>query len=106
MVDADKYLDNAVTTAILMDAGIALMRQNIRRRHPGDTETEIDALLSAWLRRANDPIPVEARGFNRSRNLVEALMNAWYAFRPNSLPSQSVHSAAARTQPDLPSASD
>ncbi len=25
---------------------------------------------------------IEARGFNRSRNLVEALMNAWHAFRP------------------------
>lgn len=67
MVDAGKYRDNAVTTAMLMEAGIALMRQNIRRRHPGESEAGIDALLSAWLRRAKDPIPGDVAGSVRAR---------------------------------------
>jgi hypothetical protein len=67
MVDAEKYRANAITTAILMDAGIALMRQNLRRRHPERTEAEIDVLLSAWLRRADDPIPGDTAGSVRAR---------------------------------------
>jgi hypothetical protein len=35
----------------LADTGVALMRQNLRRRHPGCTEQEIDALLQAWQAR-------------------------------------------------------
>ena len=62
MIDIKKYQGNASTTAVLLDAGIALMRQNIRRRHPGQTEAEIDAMLSAWLRRAEDPIPGDTAG--------------------------------------------
>lgn len=34
----------------LFEAGLALMRQNLRRRHPEESEAEIDARLSAWLR--------------------------------------------------------
>lgn len=33
----------------LHEAGVALMRQNLRRRHPGESEQEIDARLAAWL---------------------------------------------------------
>ena len=62
MIDIKKCQENAATTAVLLDAGIALMRQNIRRRHPGQTEAEIGALLSAWLRRADDPIPGDTAG--------------------------------------------
>lgn len=29
--------------------GISMMRQNLLRRHPGETEAEIDARLRAWL---------------------------------------------------------
>lgn len=57
----------ASTTAILMDAGIALMRQNIRRRHPERTEAEIDAMLGAWMRRADDPVPGDTAGAVRVR---------------------------------------
>ena len=56
-----------MTTATLMDAGIALMRQNIRRRHPGQSEAEIDALLSAWMRRSDDPVPGDTAGAVRVR---------------------------------------
>jgi hypothetical protein len=67
MPEADKCRANAATTAVLMDAGIALMRQNIRRRNPGETEAEIDALLSAWLRRTDDPVPGDTAGSVRAR---------------------------------------
>ena len=62
MIESNKYRDNAAITAILMDAGVALMRQNIRRRHPGETEATIDAMLSAWMRRADDPVPGDTAG--------------------------------------------
>ncbi|MEE8601302.1 hypothetical protein [Euzebya tangerina] len=34
----------------LHDAGVALMRQNLRRRHPDEDEEQIAARLRAWLR--------------------------------------------------------
>jgi hypothetical protein len=67
MVDDETYRANGVTTAILMDAGIALMRQNIRRRHPEQTEVEIDARLSEWLCRTAEPIPGDIAGPVRVR---------------------------------------
>jgi len=67
MIDTKTLQDNAMTTATLMDAGIALMRQNIRRRHPGQSEAEIDALLSAWMRRSDDPVPGDTAGAVRVR---------------------------------------
>ena len=33
----------------LFETGVALMRQNLRRRHPSDTEEGIDRRLRAWL---------------------------------------------------------
>jgi hypothetical protein len=36
-------------TLRLAEEGIALMRQNLRRRHPDATEAEIDAKLDEWL---------------------------------------------------------
>jgi len=67
MSDTKRLQENASTTAVLMDAGIALMRENIRRRHPGQTEAEIDAMLSAWMRRADDPVPGDTAGAVRVR---------------------------------------
>ena len=34
----------------LHEVGVALMRQNLRRRHPGDSDKAIDELLTDWLR--------------------------------------------------------
>ncbi len=34
----------------LFVAGRRLMRQNLRRRHPGASDEEIDRLLGAWMR--------------------------------------------------------
>ena len=30
--------------------GVAMMRQNLRRRHPSESEAEIDVRLAEWLR--------------------------------------------------------
>lgn len=70
MIDADKYLNNAATTAELVEAGIELMRQNIRRRHPDLDKSQIDARLSAWLNRADDPIPGDTAGPVRVRERI------------------------------------
>ncbi|MEM8960226.1 MAG: nucleotidyl transferase AbiEii/AbiGii toxin family protein [Acidobacteriota bacterium] len=45
-------------------AGVRLMRQNLRRRHPHDSETEIDERLRAWLqtRSGADYGDTEGRG--------------------------------------------
>ena len=31
------------------EAGVALMRQNLRRRHPEARDSEVDELLAEWL---------------------------------------------------------
>ena len=67
MESSAKTLENASVTATLMEAGIALMRQNLRRRHPEGNEEQIDVLLSAWLRRADDPIQGDVAGSVRLR---------------------------------------
>lgn len=33
----------------MADEGIELMRQNLRRRHPDETDRQIDERLDAWL---------------------------------------------------------
>ncbi len=67
MVETNSIGAKAATTNMLVDAGIALMRQNIRRRHPAASEAEIDALVQAWLYRADDPIPGDTSGAVRVR---------------------------------------
>ena len=67
MCDADKYMNNAATTAQLIHAGIELMRQNIKRCHPTSTEAQIEAMLSAWLCRTDDPFPGDTAGAVRVR---------------------------------------
>ena len=67
MLLADKYQQNALTTALLMDAGIELMRENIRRRTPAANGPKADKLLGAWLHRQNDPIPGDTAGNVRIR---------------------------------------
>jgi hypothetical protein len=34
----------------MFESGVALMRQNLRRRHPDASDEEIDRLLVEWLR--------------------------------------------------------
>lgn len=63
----DKYLENAATTAALIEAGFDMMRQNIRRRHTNASEDTVEALLGAWVRRENDPLPGDTAGAVRIR---------------------------------------
>ena len=62
MDNGDTYQDKAVTTAILIDAGIELMRQNIRRSNPAMLDEQIDLLLSSWLYRMDEQIPGDTAG--------------------------------------------
>ncbi len=36
--------------AEMQEAGIEIMRQNLKRRHPGESEDEIERRLRDWLR--------------------------------------------------------
>ena len=61
------FKENAVVTAVLFEAGVALMRQNLRRRHLEENDAHIDDRLRALLRRADDPVQGDAAGAVRPR---------------------------------------
>jgi hypothetical protein len=65
----DRYFENATTTALLMEAGLDMMRQNIRRRNANASEATVDALMGAWMRRESDPVPGDTDGAVRVREL-------------------------------------
>jgi len=84
MLNVEKCRANADMMAALMEAGIALMRQNLARRHPsaGDLCQLIMAARPSDLEAACDAARlIERRGFNRSRNLVDGLRAVWREFR-------------------------
>ena len=66
----EKYRENAATTAVLMEAGIELMRQNIRRSHPALIHEQAEALLSSWLWRSDDPMPGDTAGPVHIREMI------------------------------------
>jgi hypothetical protein len=45
----DRLLKRLKSAFDLQRFGIAMMRQNLVRRHPGESASEIDARLRAWL---------------------------------------------------------
>jgi len=48
---SDSKLVERLREALRMhDEGVALMRQNLRRRHPGASDDRIEEHLIAWLR--------------------------------------------------------
>jgi hypothetical protein len=47
--DAARLVKNLRLTFDLHEAGVEMMRQNLRRRFPDAEEAEIEARLSAWL---------------------------------------------------------
>ncbi len=67
MEPSEPPIRNVRTAADLMEAGFALMRQNLRRRHPADSEAEIEARFRAWKFREEDPIPGDVSGPVRVR---------------------------------------
>ena len=51
MAQDPKVLVQRLRTAFqLHDEGVALMRQNLRRRHPDESDEQIEQRLQAWLR--------------------------------------------------------
>jgi hypothetical protein len=48
-VDHSTVATRFAETIALHEAGVAMMRLNLARRHPGLTDEEIDDLLKAWL---------------------------------------------------------
>jgi hypothetical protein len=58
LIDDPQILARAQATFDLYRTAKVIMRQNLRRRHPGETEEEIEARLRAWLRK--DP-PLDGR---------------------------------------------
>ena len=71
MVSSSRYAANMLTTAMLVEDGIKIMRQNIRRRHPEESEAAIDARLDAWLCRKDDAISGDVGGSVRVRDFTE-----------------------------------
>ena len=67
MPAVDQYRANAEIASVLMDAGIDMMRQNIRRRFPAKSDSEVESSLNAWLCRADEPIPGDTAGAVRIR---------------------------------------
>lgn len=51
----------------LHNAGVAIMKQNIRRRMPNASEEEIEEEFRRWYHRLDDPIPGDVAGPVRVR---------------------------------------
>lgn len=66
-MDCVKCRENALVTAALMEAGVELQVQNLRRRNPDASDEEIGQLLNAWLHREDDAIPGDVGGQVRVR---------------------------------------
>ncbi len=66
-MSAEKYMQNAATTAMLIEAGIDMMRENIRRRNVNASDATVEALLGAWIRREDEPLPGDTAGPVRVR---------------------------------------
>lgn len=49
MTDPARMKRNLQLTFDLHEAGVAMMRQNLRRRHPDASEAELKEMLRAWL---------------------------------------------------------
>ena len=60
--DVKHLVDNLWLAFELHEAGVALMRQNLRRRMPHASEEEIDVHLASWLRERPGAEPGDAEG--------------------------------------------
>ena len=52
---------------MLIEAGFDMMRENIRRRNSNASDAKVEALLGAWIRREDDPLPGDTAGSVRVR---------------------------------------
>lgn len=62
MSEAQSALRKGAILSELVESGIALMRQNLRRRYPLASADEIHALLCTWLHRLDDSVPGDVAG--------------------------------------------
>lgn len=69
MDSASDSLQKGAMTATLHEAGVAVMRENIKRRHPGFSPEDVDESLRRWLFRLDGPLPIDAAGFLTIRKL-------------------------------------
>ena len=49
MSEPAKAIDKMRTALELSDLAVQIMRQNLRRRHPGASEAEVAAMLRQWM---------------------------------------------------------
>ena len=49
LTDSDRMKRNLQITFDLHAAGVAMMKQNLKRRHPDATDAERSEMLRAWL---------------------------------------------------------
>ena len=49
------------TTLELHEAGVQMMRLNLRRRYPGESDAEIEGRVVAWLTQRDDDVPPHHR---------------------------------------------
>jgi hypothetical protein len=54
---------NLLTACDLHDTGVAIMRQNLRRQYPEETDDQIGQRLRSWLHREGQPGPGDLPGF-------------------------------------------
>lgn len=64
--------DRLALALIMQREGLALMRENLRRRHPHASEREIDALFEAWLTARPDDAPGRQVPWPRRRRAKRA----------------------------------
>jgi hypothetical protein len=60
---------NLLKACELHDMGVAIMRQNLRRQYPDETDEQIRRRLRAWLHREEEPLPP---GFRRRPTIPSA----------------------------------
>ena len=50
-----KVLARMRTAMVLFEGAEAMMRQNLRRRHPDESDDQIEKRLRSWLRKEGEP---------------------------------------------------
>lgn len=66
-MEDSKYIQNMAVAGTLFEAGVSVMRENIRRRHADASPQGVNDLLDAWMRREGEPLPADALGLMRFR---------------------------------------
>jgi Rv0078B-related antitoxin len=60
--------NNLLTAFKLHETGVMIMRQNLKRQYPDESDEQIRGRLRAWLHREGLPGPGNLPGFRRRLN--------------------------------------